>query len=198
MTESFNDSPKQEELDLLQVVLETDASYPWNPAQPESEAYFTQLEHRFALAELPLEEIEVRSQKLFAQLDRLWEDTDQSVVTQSSPFKKLLPLLSDKFSARVPMAWLNAIAQQATKLKSTNLSLERQLVHCVQELLPNWLEEDLQVFARPYAWAMRSSEPPALRSVDWTELSEIEQVRLSFAIAHFALTQVNIPDHPLS
>ncbi len=201
LIESSDDSPSQEELDLLQIILEPEASYPWNPAQPESEAFFTQLEHKFTFAELSLDDIEMRSQQLFSQLDRLWEITDPSVIEESSLLKKLLALLSEQFAPLVPQSWLNAIAQQAEILTDANhshLSLETKLVECVQELLPNWLTEDLQVLARPYAWAMRSSEPPNLRAVDWTELSEIEQVRFTLAIAHFALSQVNISDHPSS
>jgi hypothetical protein len=67
----------------------------------------------------------------------------------------------------------------------------------VQDCLPSWGEEDLQVLARPFAYAMRGSETEmlevALRSVrcaEWADLSSIEQARLSLALARYALDQM--------
>ena len=72
-----------------------------------------------------------------------------------------------------------------------------RLVECVQSLLPDWAEDDLLVLARPFAYAMRGSQAADVESVlgeirheDWTALSKIEQARVSIAIAHYALEQL--------
>lgn len=187
--ESLTDSSSYEDLDLLQALLQADSSYPWNPAAPESEAYFTAIEDKFTFDGWSDEEIEVRSHNLFTQLDHLWEITSPSA--ENSQIQELLAVLSEKFSPRVPAIWLDKIARQAYQLLSTNLSLADRLVNCVQEILPSWSEEDLQVIARPYAWAMRSIEVNATTSADWQDLSELEQARLSLAIARFAFSELN-------
>jgi hypothetical protein len=65
------------------------------------------------------------------------------------------------------------------------------MVQCVQELLPEWGEDVLQVWARPLASAMRGSEAEIARPVEWDELSESERARLSLAVARYALRQFN-------
>jgi hypothetical protein len=93
---------------------------------------------------------------------------------------------------------LEAIASKAQQIFSTNLSLADQLVLCVKPLLPNWADEDLLVLARPLAYAMRGASdsngesiPGVPRPVEWTELTQMEQVRMSLAVAHSALVQLN-------
>jgi hypothetical protein len=179
-SESCRPSRSQAEVELLHALLQTDQSpYPWNPAEPESDAYFAALEQEFGLEDWSADEIAVRSQTLFTQLDQLWVQTT----------------LSQRFAAHVPQTLLKAIAQQAQQVVAANLSLADQLVQCVREILPNWGEEDLQVFARPLAYAMRGTESDlnqtiGVRSANWAELSEVEQARLSLAIAHQAITQL--------
>jgi hypothetical protein len=75
--------------------------------------------------------------------------------------------------------------------------MAEQLMQCVQELLPNWAEDDLLVLARPFAYSMRSTDAAVIESMlsnlgcqDWTALAEIEQARASLAIAQYALTQL--------
>lgn len=188
---SFTDSSSHEDLDLLQALLQADSSYPWNPAAPESEAYFTAIEDKFTFDSWLDEEIEARSHNLFNQLDNLWEISSPSAVVENYQIQELLAVLAEKFSPRVPAIWLDKIAHQAYQLLSTNLSFADRLVNCVQEVLPSWSEEDLQVIARPYAWAMRSVEVSNTNSADWQDLSELEQARLSLAIATFAFSQLN-------
>jgi hypothetical protein len=73
-----------------------------------------------------------------------------------------------------------------------------QLVACVRDALPSLAEEDLQVLARPMAYAMRDeasnvteSVLAATRALDWAALSEIEQARLGLTIAYEALSQLD-------
>lgn len=70
--------------------------------------------------------------------------------------------LLQNFAEQIPDELLNRLAQAATRMNeevsSRSLSLADQLVQCVQELLPQWSEEDLQVLARPFAYAMRGAE----------------------------------------
>jgi hypothetical protein len=178
------DSFSQSEAELLEALLQPgDAYYPWNPADPSSQVYFAEMEQGFELEDWSDEEITMRSQALFASMDSCF------------PSASLKISLVDKFAARMPKAWLEVIANQAQQVISSNLSLADQLVHCVQELLPNWAEEDLLVFARPYAYAMRGEtdaiNSTLMQSTDWTELSEMEQIRLSIAIARYAIAELH-------
>ena len=177
--------------ELLEALLHSEEEYyPWNPADPEAEVYFAQLESEFILDQWQEpEEIAQASQTLFNQLNQCW--TSGLLAEQ-----QLQQSLTERFAHFVPEAWLEAIAYKAQQVVSTNLSLAEQLVQCVKPLLPNWAEDDLFVLARPLAYAMRGieSEPEAdsirTRSVEWTELSSMEQVRLSLAVAHSALMQL--------
>ncbi len=45
-------SAAQAELELLETLLLADLAYPWNLAEPESEAYFAALEEEFARGRL--------------------------------------------------------------------------------------------------------------------------------------------------
>jgi hypothetical protein len=80
-------------------------------------------------------------------------------------------------------------------------SASEKLVACVQALLPSWEVDDLLVLARPFAYAMRSSEPHTLTSLirdfeerDWANLSEIEQAKITLAIADYALQHLSKSD----
>ncbi len=91
----------------------------------------------------------------------------------------------------------NAYALSATHLLPVNLSLGEKLVRCVLALQPQWAEEDLQVLARPLAYAMRGNETAAIESTlagvrhaPPAELTEIEQARLILAVAPYALTEL--------
>jgi hypothetical protein len=78
-------------------------------------------------------------------------------------------------------------------------SLADQMVECVLDILPQWAEEDLQVLARPLAYAMRDIDSEGVELVTetkrpWAQLSEIEQARVSLAVARYAISQLEIAD----
>lgn len=151
-------------------------AYPWNPADPESESFFNTLEQKFPIDSLSDAEMSDRADAFFAHLDSLFA----APTLESS--------LAQKF-ATVPQSILNAIARQAQKLANSSATLADQLVLCVQEALPQWADEDLQVLARPLAYSMRGEEP-TVKATDWSKLSETEQAKLTLAIARYALNEV--------
>ena len=64
--------------------------------------------------------------------------------------------------------------------------------------MPGWDLEDLEVMARPLAYSMRGDKNDELENilatiepVDWYNLSEVEQARLSLAIALYAISLVS-------
>lgn len=188
----------QAELELLQLMLQDDSdqlsAYPWNPAAPEAEAYFDALEQEVVKAGWTADELLEQGQVLSGYLNQLW--TDAAPVETTSQVQTYANLLRE-FATQVPQQLLDTIAQRAQQVVATNLSLADQMVQCVQTCLPNWAEEDLQVLARPFAYAMRGADTEALESAlrsvrcaAWTELSGIEQARLSLAIARYAIAQM--------
>jgi len=186
----------QAELELLQIILQGSTScYPCNPAEPEAEAYFAALEQEMFQAGWTEEDFAAPAQLLATQLDQLW--TTPSAAETAS--RILNTEFLQRFTAQVPHPVLSDIVQRAQQVVAANLSLADQLVRAVQDCLPNWDEEDLQVLARPFAYAMRGSETEALevvlrsvRCAEWKDLSSIEQARLSLAIARYAIDQVSI------
>jgi hypothetical protein len=184
------------ELELLQLILEEPASYPYNPAEPETEAYFAALEQEVLATGWSVDDLSEQGQVLSHRIDQLWS-AFAAPVTSIHP-DSLSAVLLQRFAVRAPHDLINRISQQAQQLVTQNLSLADQLVQCVQGCLPQWGAEDLQVFARPLAFTMRSSETEVLestissvRSVEWVELSDVEQARLSLAIARYALAQLS-------
>jgi hypothetical protein len=158
-------------------------TYPWNPAEAEADEFFNSLEQEFEL-NLSDQEVAQRSQVFFNHIDQLFSAT----TLQTS--------LAHKFSS-VPQALLNAIARQAQHVAQTSVALADQLVQCVQDVLPEWAEDDLQVLARPLAYAMRGDDLNAVDSTinsirpgTWDDLSETEQARMSLAIARYALGKI--------
>lgn len=191
-SEANDDRLSLTELELLEALLTSeDVLYPWNPSDPESEAYFKEQEQQLLAEEWWEEEIAQGATKFFSQVEQIWSE-----VAPASEMNHLQANLQQKFAAYVPQGWLSAIAHQAYQVLTTQ-TMAHQLVQCVQELLPNWAEDDLLVLARPFAYNMRSAnttiEEPWLgngRCRDWAALSEIEQVRTSLAIARYALAQI--------
>jgi len=191
----------QAEKDLLQILLQEEGEpvYYWNPIEPESESYFAQLEQEFTLDDWLEEDIERRSQSFFNQLDEIWA-VSVPVVAENN----LLVALQEKFAVRVPLSWLETISRNALQLKrgqdytTQGMSLADRLVQCVRELVSGWPEGDLYLFSRPLAFAMRGTESQVIESVlgtvrplPFAELSELEQARLSLAIACYALTELD-------
>jgi hypothetical protein len=192
----FSSFHAQAERELLQLILHSDTPYPWNPAESEAEAYFAELEQEVA-AGWSSAEIAAQGQALGSQLEQLWATVLPTAAVRESTAQALSTELFTQFSAQVPKPFLDKIVARASQIITANLSVADQLVQCVQELLPEWGEDDLQVLARPFAYAMRGAETEmleaALRSVRcaaWTELSGIEQARLSLAIARYAIAQL--------
>lgn len=183
----FGDSQTQAQMELLATIVQTDVAYPWNPAQLESESYLTALEQEFALSDsFSDSDIAQKSQVLFAQLEQVWLTT------------ALQKSLREKF-ARVPQDFLTRIAQSVQNATVKYQSLADQMVECVLDILPQWAEEDLQVLARPLAYAMREVDSEGAELVmatrrPWAQLSEIEQARVSLAVARYAISQLAISD----
>ncbi|MEG3966101.1 hypothetical protein QUA00_00380 [Microcoleus sp. T2B6] len=186
-SEYFRDSQTQAQMELLATIVQTDVAYPWNPAQLESESYLTALEQEFALSDsFSDSDIALKSQVLFSQLEQVWLTT------------ALQKSLREKF-ARVPQDFLASIAQSVQNATVKYQSLADQMVECVLEILPQWAEEDLQVLARPLAYAMRDVDSEGGELVmatkrPWAQLSEIEQARVSLAVARYAISQLEIAD----
>jgi len=183
----FRDSQTQAQMELLATIVQTDVAYPWNPAQLESESYLTALEEEFALSDsFSDSDIAQKSQVLFGQLEQVWLTT------------ALQKSLREKF-ARVPQDFLARIAQSVQNATVKYQSLADQMVECVLDILPQWAEEDLQVLARPLAYAMREVDSEGAQLVmatkrPWAQLSEIEQARVSLAVARYAISQLAISD----
>ncbi|MEP0912047.1 hypothetical protein NDI45_14095 [Leptolyngbya sp. GB1-A1] len=183
----------QSEIELLELILEETASYPWNPAQPEAEAYFAMLEQEVIKAGFTESELTEAGQRLGATIDQLWATAPQT--TQVSRFAGLLQQLT----AQMPQQLMNNITSHARQVVSSGDSLADQLVQCVQQCLPAWAEEDLQVLARPYAFAMRSGQDGevletsvrTLEQVTWEQLSSIEQARVALAAARCAIAEAS-------
>mgnify|MGYP000148816845 CR=1 FL=1 len=186
-SEYFRDSQTQAQMELLATIVQTDVAYPWNPAQLESESYLTALEQEFTLSDsFSDSDIALKSQVLFSQLEQVWLTT------------ALQKSLREKF-ARVPQDFLASIAQSVQNATVKYQSLADQMVECVLDILPQWAEEDLQVLARPLAYAMRDVDSEGGELVmatkrPWAQLSEIEQARVSLAVARYAISQLEIAD----
>jgi hypothetical protein len=203
MTHKIKNSD-QVKLDLLRVILEPeDNTYPWNPADEQSEDYFFRIEQQFKIEDsFGEDELESQSQAFYTHLDNLWSGmpvpSHYNDTTKENTIIKLQETLQSSFSNRVPTEWLKAIASRAAAIFGSTQTIGEQLALCVQTVMPAWGTEDLLVLARPFAYAMRSSESPNGTSFvdnfgaqDWTALSEIEQARISLAIAYYALNQLD-------
>ncbi len=173
------------EAELLQAVLDGDR-YPWLMAAADYEA---QLEATGQALEISDEEASQGWQRLSQQLSAIW-GTDKA----HSP-------LQQKFAGRLSTAIIAHITEKAQQVarrgSETGASRVAQMIFCVQDMLSQLSEADLQVMARPMALAMRGSSSEefveaAVRSVpvaDWDALSPIEQARLSLAAARYAIAQ---------
>jgi len=177
-------SPAHAELELVHLLNENSDQgvYPWAPSDLAAADYFNQLDQQPVWDGSSEADLAEQSQTFFAGLDRLW----------------LQDSLATQFAQRVPQNILTQICQQAQAVLSENLSRMEQLVACVRDVLPSLAEEDLQVLARPMAYAMRDeasnmteSVLAAIRALDWAALSEIEQARLGLTIAYEALSQLD-------
>jgi hypothetical protein len=177
----------QAEMELLRQILQEKESYLWSPASPAAASYFADLEQEVLNAGWTTEDLTEQGQIFAARLEQVWATIP--VVSQSA-------VLFQRLSSQMPKALLDRIMQRAQQVIADQLSLADQLVQCVQDSLPNWDNDDLQVLARPFAYAMRGSETESLDSVlksvraaEWDELTSVEQARLSLAVARYAISQ---------
>lgn len=185
-------------LELLEALLEPeDATYPWNPIAAESEEYFHDASASCAINELLDAELSARSLGFYNQLDTLWAN-NYNRTTNASVVASLKENLQAAIATRIPHEWIERIAEKATDIFNPKQSMSEQLMLCAQAILPNLGAEDLFVLARPFAYAMRNSEPQSLESVlnkvgehEWKNLSEMEQARVSIAVAYYALRQLD-------
>ncbi len=146
--------------------------YPMDPSS--SEAWFDDMSSNHLLDSFSADELDARAVQFFNKLDQLWEPD-------------LLAVLSRKF-VTVPGELLKAIAAKASQVASVSGDLADQLIACTQDALPQWAEEDLRIFARPLAYAMRGDAPKSeVSGKDWDSMSEIEQAKFTLAIAKYAL-----------
>jgi hypothetical protein len=150
-------------------------SYPLDPSIADS--WFDDASMNSLLDELSDADVVARSERFFDSMEQLWGDD-------------LATVLIRKF-VTVPQAVLKAIAANAEKISVASGEMVDQLINCVQEALPNWAEDDLRVFARPLAYAMRGdAEKTEPTDKDWAALSEVEQAKLTLAIAKYAIDHV--------
>ncbi|MDY6803825.1 MAG: hypothetical protein SXA11_08470 [Cyanobacteriota bacterium] len=179
------------ELDILEAIALEDTAYPWNPEDPESEAYFSKLENEFAESDFMANiDIVNGSQKLFAKLEEKWSEFG----VNNSAFEKFARRMPEEILSKLTSS-IRGLGERANQTMG-GLSLSDRLVYCVAEILPRWNIEDLEVLARPMAYAMRDSGVDPVESalanipeVDWQDLSEIERARLSLAIALFTISE---------
>jgi len=140
-------------------------------------------------------------QSLSATLDAAWDSLQPQELAAVFPTN-----LFQQFASQVPSGWLQQIRQRASQAIAQGNSLADQLVYCVNDLLPSFMDEDLQVLARPFAYAMRSGEEADLldgtlqsvRRDDWEQLNDIEKARLSLAIARYILSETSPTEHSSS
>lgn len=187
----FLSSQSEAEIELFQAICFTEGqTYPWSSLRRESQSYFAQIEASTAsMTSRPESEVTAGAQRFLGHLDRLWDATS----TRSAN------AVEDQFAQKIPTAFLQAIGRQVKLLKDSSLTLADQLVECTYEVMPHWAVEDLQVLARPFAYAMRGTESDntieaildKMELSDWTDLSEIEQIRLCLAYARYTLTHTD-------
>jgi hypothetical protein len=196
------------DLEILEALLESDdVTYPWNPVEADCEEFFHNAEAQFAIADLLDEELPTRSQSFYNHLDNLWANTSANqhynCNTNVGILANLKQSLQSAIAARIPHDLIDRIAEKATEIFNPQQSIGDQLVLCAQSVLPSWDSDDLLVLSRPFAYAMRNSEAQNLESVlnkvgeqEWKNLSEIEQARVSLAVAYYALRQLNNQTKP--
>jgi hypothetical protein len=193
MSESTNpalpsNAEQQAQLDLLHSVLDSASTMPWHPYSPAATQYFDQLEQ--TVADELGDDLEIASQwsKVSALANALWASSDNSLLTT----------LAQKFGDRMPQELLTQLTTQVQAVAQSGQTLMDQLVTAAQAVVTNVAVDDLQVVARPMAMAMRSGEADSIeaavqsiRAADWDELSEMEQAKLSLAIARYALAKLD-------
>jgi hypothetical protein len=186
--QSSLDSSSEAQFQLVDSLLASSTlCYPWNPTDLNTDDYYLESDRHFNLDDWSESEIAQRSQSFLTKIQSCWGN---------SPIPELdispLAALIEKFGTRVPQQWLAQIAKNVDSLVDSNLEPLDRLIQSIQDLLPNWATDDLLVMARPYAYAMRGNYQLDIKSLDWTELSELEQAKLTIFIAQHVIDQGNI------
>lgn len=165
-------------------------AYPWNPTSPETEAFFTESAPLSIEDGWQEEAVGDRARAFFNTLDQVWATSELQVS------------LVERFAARMPKAWITAIAQQAQQIvadaqqtiSQASATLSEQLVQCVRDVVPGLADDDFYVLARPLAVSMRSDSTTMIDTfvaqvpqVDWEQLSDVQRARLSLAVARYAI-----------
>ncbi|MEY2979649.1 MAG: hypothetical protein ACO3NK_16665 [Prochlorotrichaceae cyanobacterium] len=180
----FHLSPDAE---LLKLLLDSDQEnltpYIWDPFSPETEAYIQSLEQAWPA------DIVADYAAIVPSFQKALNLVPEQLVSESQAAS-----LQNFFSG-VPQPVLQHILAKAKTASLEVLALPEQLLECVQELFPRWSVEDLQVVARPYAYAFRNSEQGSLtappETIEWDQLSDLEQIRLCFQVSKAILTDLN-------
>jgi hypothetical protein len=171
--------------ELLAILIEEETTYPWDLADVDNNNCLDALETSFSLFDgLESAGIEEQANSFFASLHQQWPVSPVSA--RSNIF--------DKFASILPAEYLNRLLASAENLVNSQLDSFDRLVACLSDLFPQWSPEDLQVFARPYAYTMRNGHSePTIETENWQNLSEIEQIRLSAAIASQIFRDLSSP-----
>lgn len=169
--------------DLLEALLSQDTDEAVYTPQHWREADWTEVESAFSLTDWSADEMQQGCDRFLAAVNSCWSETTQSATTTSA----VLQALQTQFGQVMPRDWLQRISDRAQMLAEATTSPLEQLVDCVQPLLTDWTTDDLQVFARPVAFAMRSQAPQLPNPESWSALSPVEQARYTLQVAQYAL-----------
>ncbi len=173
----------QAEQEMLESILSTDTPYPWLPA--EASEYFAETAAVGDELAFSDEEAQLGWQAMSTQLNAIW----------GAPSIQMA--LAQRFAKRLSQDVIETITAKASQMVKTGRPLAEQLIGCVRDTLTGWDDADLQVMARPLAHAMRGQEEildttiDSVRDVEWTDLSPMEQARISLAAARWAIDYVN-------
>jgi hypothetical protein len=172
--------------ELLAILIEEEVTYPWDVTAVEGNDPLDVTDTPFSLCEgLEATAIEAQAHRFFSSLHQKFPTV--SVSSRSNIF--------DKFASLLPAEHLNRLVESAENLVNSQLDNFDRLVVCLSELFPQWSPEDLQVFARPYAYTMRNGQSKTtIDTEDWQSLSEIEQIRRSAAIASQIFRHLSSPE----
>jgi hypothetical protein len=171
--------------ELLAILIEEEVTYPWDVTAVEGNDPLDVTETPFSLCEgLEATAIEAQAHRFFSSLHQKFPTA--SLSSRSNIF--------DKFASLLPAEHLNRLVESAENLVNSQLDNFDRLVVCLSQLFPQWSSEDLQVFARPYAYTMRNGQSETtIETEDWQSLSEIEQIRRSAAIASQIFRDLSSP-----
>ena len=172
--------------ELLAILIEEEVTYPWDVTAVEGNDPLDVTETPFSLCEgLEATAIEAQAHRFFSSLHQKFPTV--SLSSRSNIF--------DKFASLLPAEHLNRLVESAENLVNSQLDNFDRLVVCLSELFPQWSPEDLQVFARPYAYTMRNAQSETtIETENWQNLSEIEQIRRSAAIASQIFRDLSSPE----